>query len=82
MGLGFSVQGYLEAGFPGFLKGGGSPGDVIILTKSLGTGALWAADMRVKLQGELREAALEGMLLSNGPASKVSGNGSRRTSYI
>ena len=45
-------------GFDGFLKGDGSPGDVIILTKSLGTGALWAADMRVKCDGVMREEAI------------------------
>ena len=70
-GLGFSVQGYLLPGFDGFLKGDGSPGDVIILTKSLGTGALWAADMRVKCDGVMREKAIAEMLKSNGKASKV-----------
>jgi len=46
-------------------KAGMQTDDVLILTKALGTGTLFAADMRQKTKGRWIDAALQSMLLSN-----------------
>ncbi len=46
-------------------KGGMKPGQVLILTKAIGTGILFAADMRLEAKGCWIDNAVRSMLLSN-----------------
>ena len=50
-------------------KGGMEPGQSLILTKALGTGTLFAADMQLKAKGRWIETAIASMLLSNQAAA-------------
>lgn len=52
-------------------KTGMKPGQVLILTKALGTGTLFAADMRLEAKGRWIDQAIHSMLLSNQEAAKV-----------
>jgi len=68
LALGFAVSG--DVAPDGVLrKGGLRPGDCLILTKPLGTGTLFAADMRGRARGRWIDEAVASMLLSNGPAA-------------
>jgi selenide,water dikinase len=50
-------------------KSGLPPGDALILTKAIGTGTLFAADMRGKAKGRWVDAAIQSMLVSSQQAA-------------
>ena len=70
MAFGLTVNGYAD---PDTLlrKSGLKAGDALILTKPLGTGVLFAADMRSKARGEWIDAAFASMLRSAGPSVPI-----------
>ncbi len=66
LALGFAVNGLIDAGGDSALtKGGLRPGQVLILTKPIGTGTLFAAHARLGARGRWIDAALESMCQSN-----------------
>jgi selenide, water dikinase len=69
LGLGFAVHGRVD---PGRIlrKAGLEPGDRLILTKALGTGTLFAADMRHRAKGRWIASAVASMLQSNREAAR------------
>jgi selenide,water dikinase len=70
LSLGFTVNGLIDERKL-LTKGGLRPGDKLILTKSLGTGALFAADMRGLAKGVWVKSAIDMMLQSNQKASQI-----------
>ena len=69
LSLGFSVNGLIDR--ENILhKSGLGAGDRILLTKPIGTGTLFAADMRHKAKGHWIAAALASMLQSNQEAAR------------
>ncbi len=69
LGLGFAINGTaVEKEL--LRKGPMVPGNVLVLTKPIGTGTLFAADMRHKAKGQWIETALESMLLSPREAAR------------
>lgn len=64
LALGFSVNGLVDKDKI-LRKGGMQPGNVLILTKALGTGTLFAADMQQKAKGRWIDEALASMIMSN-----------------
>lgn len=70
LAFGLSLNGWAE---PAALtrKAGLAPGEVLLLTKPLGTGALFAADMQAKATGADIAVALGHMQQSSGPASAI-----------
>ncbi|MEB3211819.1 MAG: selenide, water dikinase SelD, partial [Leptolyngbyaceae bacterium] len=61
LALGFSCNGFQETGAM-LKKGGMQVGDRLILTKALGTGTLFAANMQLKAKGRWIEGAIASML--------------------
>ena len=68
--LGFSVSG-LVARDAALTKTGLRAGDLLVLTKPLGTGALFAANMCAQARAESIDAAIAAMRLSNRRASEI-----------
>lgn len=70
MAVGLSVSGHAD---PARLlrKSGLRPGDVLVLTKALGTGALFAAAMRGRARGRWIEAAQRSMSQESGTAARL-----------
>jgi selenide,water dikinase len=70
--IGFAVNGVPMAADGRLLgKRGLRPGDRLVLTRPLGTGALFAAHMQLAADGRHIHNAIEGMLQSNGPAAEL-----------
>ena len=67
--VGFAVWGTAESTL--LRLSGLRPGDRLVLTKPLGTGVLFHADMRGLARGAWIEAATASMLRSNGAASRI-----------
>ncbi len=70
LALGFSVTGYAEDDRL-FQKSTLQPGDLLLLTKPLGSGALLSAWMRGACQADWFTRLTQAMLLSNGPPAQV-----------
>jgi len=70
MGIGFSVVGEGDRDTL-FLKRSLKPGDRLILTKRVGTGALLAAWAQGQCKGEWLEEIMNGMTLSNARAREI-----------
>jgi selenide, water dikinase len=72
LALGFAVNGLIEDKPDVIMrKGGMKPGDVLILTKPIGTGTLFAAKDRLFAKGRWIDAALQSMVVSNRVGAKV-----------
>jgi selenide,water dikinase len=69
--VGFAVWGMAPSADALLRIGGLVPGDRLVLTKPLGTGVLFAADMRGLARAGWMEAAVASMLRPNGAASRV-----------
>jgi selenide,water dikinase len=70
LALGFSVNGLADREKI-LRKSGMQSGDVLILTKALGTGTLFAADMQQKAKGRWIDEAIVSMVQSNRIASQI-----------
>lgn len=70
LSLGFAVNGLVDKNKM-LTKGGLQSGDVLILTKALGTGVVFAADMRARAKAVWVKLALETMQVSNLAASQI-----------
>jgi selenide, water dikinase len=72
LALGFAINGLIEDKPEAILrKGGMKPDDVLILTKPIGTGTLFAAHARLAAKGRWIDAALQSMVISNRVGAKI-----------
>ncbi len=69
LGVGFTVTGAFDRAPIGL--GGARPGDALILTKPLGTGLIFAAEMQKRAAGRDVSLALQSMANPSGPASRI-----------
>lgn len=69
LGLGFAVNGLVDRDRI-LRKSGLRPGDCLILTKPIGTGTLFAADMRHRASGRSVAGAMSSMMQSNRQGSR------------
>ncbi len=67
--IGLALTG--EPGATTWSKSGAQPGDLLVLTKPLGTGVLFAADMTQRVEGPTLDAALHTMSTSNKAAADI-----------
>jgi selenide,water dikinase len=66
LALGFAINGLIDEKMDSVMrKGGMQPSDVLLLTKPIGTGTLFAAHARYAAKGRWIDAALQSMVLSN-----------------
>ena len=66
LALGFAINGLIDDRSDEIMrKGGMRPGDVLILTKPIGTGTLFAAHARLEAKGRWIDDALQSMRYSN-----------------
>ncbi len=66
LALGFAINGLIDEKMDSVMrKGGMQPGDVLLLTKPMGTGTLFAAHARHAAKGRWIAAALKSMVQSN-----------------
>jgi len=66
LALGFAINGLIDEKMNSVMrKGGMQPGDVLLLTKPIGTGTLFAAHARYAAKGRWIDAALQSMVQSN-----------------
>jgi selenide,water dikinase len=72
LALGFAINGLIDARMDGVMrKGGMQAGDVLILTKPIGTGTLFAAHARHAARGRWIDAALASMITSNQAGARI-----------
>ena len=72
LALGFAINGLIDDNMGGLMrKAGLRPGDVLLLTKPIGTGTLMAAHARHAAKGRWIDAALRSMVLSNQAGARV-----------
>ena len=71
LALGFAINGFIDENLAGVLrKGGMRPGDVLVLTKAIGVGTLFAAHARLRARGRWIDQALAVMAQSNAPGAR------------
>ncbi|MBX9610968.1 MAG: selenide, water dikinase SelD [Burkholderiales bacterium] len=72
LALGFAINGLIDEAMTGVMrKGGMQPGDVLLLTKPIGTGTLFAAQMRGVARGRWIDGALRSMVVSNRRGAQI-----------
>ncbi len=72
LALGFAINGLIDEQMAGVMrKGGMQPGDVLLLTKPMGTGTLFAAHARHAAKGRWVQAALRSMVQSNQRGAQI-----------
>jgi len=72
LALGFAINGLIDEKMNGVMrKGGMQPGDVLLLTKPMGTGTLFAAHARYAAKGRWIAAALQSMVQSNQAGAQI-----------